>query len=119
MYPSLSDLLKDLLGINLPLPIQTFGFFVAISFLLAAYFLQTELRRKENEGLLKPVQKKILTGAPPQTSEIILGCVVAFLFGYKLLLIIIHYSDFVNDPAGMIFSREGIFWGGILFGAGY
>ncbi len=30
-----------------------------------------------------------------------------------------RYSDFVDDPAGMIFSRVGIWWGGILFCAGY
>ena len=48
MYPSISDLLRDLFGINLPLPVKTFGFFVAISFLLAAYFLQKELKRKEH-----------------------------------------------------------------------
>lgn len=119
MYPSISDLLKDLLGISLPLPIQTFGFFVAISFLLAAYFLQKELRRKEKNGLLNPVHKKILTGAPPKLSEIIVGSIVAFLLGYKLIWVAGNYSDFVNDPAGMIFSRSGNFLGGLLFSAAY
>src|ERR1044072_2603328 len=106
MYPSISDLLKDLFGINLPLPIQTFGFFVAISFLLAAYFLQKELKRKEQQGLLQPVHKKILTGSPPKTSEIILGCMLSFLLGYKMLFVATNYTVFVDDPAGMIFSRS-------------
>ncbi|MEZ5069131.1 MAG: hypothetical protein R2847_11910 [Bacteroidia bacterium] len=53
MYPTLSDLLNDLFGINLPLPIQTFGLMMALSFFLAAYTLTLELKRKEKNGLLK------------------------------------------------------------------
>jgi phosphatidylglycerol:prolipoprotein diacylglycerol transferase len=119
MYPSISDLLRDLFGINLPLPVKTFGFFVAISFLLAAYFLQRELKRKEQQGLLKPEHKKMLTGTAPKTSEIIFGCILAFVLGYKLLFVAAHYSAFVDDPAAMIFSRSGNFFGGLLFAAGY
>ena len=37
-------------GIYVPLPIQTFGFWVAIAFLAAAYIIQIELKRKEDEG---------------------------------------------------------------------
>src|SRR5687768_16077414 len=119
MYPSISDLLRDLFGINIPLPIETFGFFVAISFLLAAYFLQRELKRKEQQGLLQPMHKKVLTGAPPKTYEIILGGILVFLLGYKLLFVASNYTAFVDDPAAMIFSRAGNFFGGLLFGAGY
>ena len=38
MYPTISYLLEDLLGINIPLPIQTFGFFVALSFIVGSLF---------------------------------------------------------------------------------
>src|SRR5690242_7522551 len=107
MYPSISDLLKDLFGINIPLPIQTFGFFVAISFLLAAYFLQKELKRKEREGLLQPVHKKALDGTPPKISEIILGSILLFFLGYKSVYAAVNYMAFVDDPAALIFSREG------------
>ena len=47
MYPTISDFLLDFFGVNLPLPIQTFGFMLAISFLLAATTLKRELMRKE------------------------------------------------------------------------
>ena len=54
MYPTISHLLNDLFGINIPLPIQTFGFWVAIAFVAAAYVVTKELKRKENEGHLSP-----------------------------------------------------------------
>src|SRR5947208_1973471 len=119
MYPSISDLLADLFGVHIPLPIQTFGFFVAIAFLLAAYLLQRELKRKEHEGLLHSKQTKILRGAPPSAMEIFFGALVSFLLGYKLFLIVARYSDFVNDPAQFIFSKDGNFLGGILLAAAY
>ena len=56
MYPTISHLIEDLFGIYIPLPIQTFGFWVAIAFLAAAYIIQIELRRKEEEGKSKPIK---------------------------------------------------------------
>ena len=53
MYPTISDLLKGIFGINIPLPIQSFGFMLAISFLCAAYTLQLELKRKEKDEALR------------------------------------------------------------------
>jgi hypothetical protein len=47
MYATISDLLLDLFGIYIPLPIQTFGFFLGLSFLGAFWATQSELKRKE------------------------------------------------------------------------
>ena len=58
MYPTISHLIYDLFGINIPLPIQTFGFFVALAFLAAAYTLSLELKRKESQGFLFSVKVK-------------------------------------------------------------
>ena len=58
MYPTISHLINDLLGLNIPLPIQTFGFWVAIAFLSAAMVLVSELKRKESEGLISSSKVK-------------------------------------------------------------
>ncbi len=116
MYPTISDLLKDLFGINIPLPIQSFGFFVAISFLLAAYTLTIELKRKENQGLLKPLSKKTLRGEPAKISELIFSGVIGFIIGYKLIHFIFNYHDLVANPQQALLSGDGNLIGGILAG---
>jgi len=117
LYPTISDLLKDLFGINIPLPIQSFGFFVAISFLLAAYTLSLELKRKETLGLVLPVTKKILKGAPASRQELFFNALIGFLLGYKLIYFAMNYSSLVDNPQKALLSTEGTFVGGILAAA--
>ena len=62
MYPTISHLIEDLFGINIPLPIQTFGFWVAIAFLAASYVIKNELQRKEKEGKISIIKIKKIVG---------------------------------------------------------
>jgi phosphatidylglycerol---prolipoprotein diacylglyceryl transferase len=50
MYASLSDLLRDLFGLNIPLPIQTFGLMLGLSFAGAFITAVNELKRRESLG---------------------------------------------------------------------
>lgn len=113
MYPTISDLLQDLFGFYFPLPVQTFGFFVAISFLLAAYTLSLELKRKEASGLLKPNTKRILKGAPATTSELITNGIIGFLVGFKIIYFVFHYSELIDNPQEAILSGKGSILGGL------
>ncbi|MEO8088457.1 MAG: prolipoprotein diacylglyceryl transferase family protein [Bacteroidota bacterium] len=117
MYPTISDLLRDIFGINIPLPIQSFGFFVAISFLLAAYTLSLELRRKETLGLISPFTRKVLTGAPATWQEILLNVIIGFVLGYKLIYFGMNYSSLVDNPQKALLSMVGSIPGGILAAA--
>ena len=114
MYPNISYLLNDLFGINIPLPIQTFGFFVAIAFLLSSWTLSLELKRKEEEGLISATKRKKIIGKKVSPLDLIVHAIVGFLVGYKLLYAGLNYSDFVNNPQGMILSSEGHFLGGLI-----
>lgn len=117
MYPTISDLVNDLTGIYIPLPIQTFGFFLAISFLCAAWTLSLELKRKEKEGLLMPVIQKKTKGKPASYADYAVSALAGFLIGWKLLYVITHYNEFVNDTQGVILSSKGNVSGGILVAA--
>ncbi len=114
MYPTISDALFDLFGINIPLPLPSFGFFVALSFLLAAYLFTIELKRKETNGLLKPTIKPVVIGAPASMQDLILNGLFGFVIGFKLPILVLEYSDFVLNPPSYILSTKGIFIGGVI-----
>jgi phosphatidylglycerol:prolipoprotein diacylglycerol transferase len=117
MYPTISDFLLDFFGLNLPLPIQTFGFMLAISFFLAAYTLKLELIRKEKEGLLSCHVVTIVHGKPASIADILSSALTGFIIGFKLIFIILNYSTFVEDTQGVLLSSKGNLFGGVLIAA--
>lgn len=115
MYPNLYYFLKDALGIEpwgFTQYINSFGFFVALSFLLAAFLLSKELQRKEGEGLLSGSIEKTLVGAPASWGELAGNFIFGFIVGYKLLGVFLQNEDI--HPQEYIFSSKGSFLGGIL-----
>ncbi len=117
MYPTISDLLQDLFGINIPLPIQSFGFMMAISFMLAAYTLQSELVRKEKQGILHSFWVNVVKGAPATRADILGSLLTGFFVGYKVLYAAMNYSEFVVDTQGVLLSAKGNLIGGLFVGA--
>ena len=117
MYPTISHLLFDLFGINIPLPIQTFGFWVAIAFIFASWIISNELKRKEKEGFLSSTKVNEIIGESLTTSEIISSLLTGFFIGFKFIEAIFHYTDLVNNPQDFILSTRGNLLGGILIAA--
>ena len=117
MYPTISHLLNDLLGTNLTLPIATFGFFVAIAFLVGGWIISKELKRKEQEGLLQSIKQKVLIGEGITKIEILTSGIGGFLAGFKLIHAFTHYDDLVHNPQEFILSTQGNFIGGIAIAA--
>ncbi len=117
MYPTLSDLLKDLLGINIPLPIQMFGFMVALAFIIGHYVIVSELRRKKELGYFTSTTRIETIGLPASSKELWSNGLIGFLLGYKLIYIAFHYSLFIQDPPSVLLSFDGNFFAGIIVGA--
>jgi prolipoprotein diacylglyceryltransferase len=116
MYPNLYYFFKDVFGIQLSglKFVNSFGFFVALSFILAAYFLTKELKRKESEGLVGFEEAKILVGSGPNWGGVILNAVFGFIFGFKLIGILLNKDVAIADPQSYILSGQGSVWAGIL-----
>ncbi|MEL6865368.1 MAG: prolipoprotein diacylglyceryl transferase family protein, partial [Bacteroidota bacterium] len=117
MYPDLSYILHALIGTqpdNASSVIKTFGLFLVLAILTAAYILSLEIRRKEKEGLLKPVQQKITVGEPASMFDLASNALLGFILGFKALYIFYHFPEFKIDPAAIILSGKGHWLGGII-----
>lgn len=115
MYPNLYFFLKDTFGFE-PWAwtrfVNSFGFFVAIGFILGAVVLTRELKRKERQQLLFPVDEHVTVGKPASVSELIANAILGFLVGYKALGIFLSTEEL--SPQEYIFSSKGSLMGGLL-----
>ncbi|MEP6626699.1 MAG: prolipoprotein diacylglyceryl transferase family protein, partial [Ginsengibacter sp.] len=118
MYPNLYFALNDWFGwkVNAFKIFYTFGIFVALAFIVAAYFLTAELKRKEKQGLLIPREETITTGEPASIFDLLINGIIGFIFGYKLIGAFIASRQQGIDLQEFIFSSQGSVIGGLLIG---
>ena len=118
MYPNLYYAFRDLFHVEWqPLRfINSFGFFVAISFILAAVILSSELRRKSKQGLLQPTEVQVMVGKPASFIDLLLNFLLGFVLGYKILALFIMNKSVTDDPQAFIFSDRGSWPAGIVLG---
>lgn len=118
MYPNLYYFFKDAFRVEIGFLrfINSFGFFVAIAFLVSAALLARELRRKSKKGLFHPTEMKHVVGKPATTAELILNFALGFLLGYKIIALFFLSSEHTQDPQAYIFSSMGNLPAGIIIG---
>lgn len=116
MFPTLSYLIEYLFGLYIPLPVQTFGLFVGLAFLVAYYIFKLELIRKESLGQILPIKQEITVGEAAHPIEIAMNAIIGFLIGFKLIHALFNYTDLVEDPQAFLLSTNGSLIGGILLG---
>ncbi|MGB1248864.1 MAG: prolipoprotein diacylglyceryl transferase [Chitinophagales bacterium] len=125
-YATIPDFINDILGTEIArYPINTYGFFVAMGFFVAAIAANIELKRRGELGLLPSKKATVIEGVKVKWTDLISPFIVWFLFGFKLLGAVIFDVDLLRqgqDSVAYILSLQG-FWGvGILTGllaAGY
>lgn len=116
MYPNLYYFFKEVLGVEWEWArfLNSFGFFVALSFIISAIVLTKGLQRKEKQGFLFPKEEKRVFGKPATMGELLLNGLLGFLMGYKIIGAFLSAGDGV-DPQQYIFSADGSWGAGILF----
>ena len=117
MYPNLYYIFKYLFGIEISglKIVNSFGFFVAISFLISAWFLMRELKRKQAQGIFTYRETEITIGKSVSIAELLTNFMLGFIMGYKLLGVFI-VKDALEDPQAFIFSGNGSMAAGLLLG---
>lgn len=119
MYPTLYHALLDLTGLDLPFLkfLNSFGFFVALAFILASWTLGLELKRKAGQGSLAPSKRTVVIGLPATPLELITSALIGFLLGWKGLYLLLNFTESTSDPQAFLLSGKGVLLGGIAVAA--
>ena len=86
---------------------------VATGFIVASVVINSELKRKEKQGLLFPREEYITIGKPASFLDLLINFVVGFGFGFKFLGLVVNKPADIS-PQAYIFSSEGSLIGGLL-----
>ena len=103
-FPYLTDVLRAI-GVDIPLPVPTFGLMVGIAFFTGQWIAKLEGRR-----LMPTLPPEFMTNA----------CLYAFLAGLvgaRLFHVLEYPREFLADPGAMLLSRGGFtIFGGLIAG---
>jgi len=117
MFPLLSDLIAYVFGVTTVLPIPTFGFFVALAFILAYFTFLSEFKRKEAAGEIDPFERELKSRKSPSMTDYLEYGFLGFIIGFKVIGAFVFSEDFSQSPLRFIFSLKGSWFFAILLSA--
>lgn len=123
MYPTLYHALLDLFGWDIPALklINSFGLFVALAFVTAAYTLRKEMDRKQGEGFFRPTSATLTVGGPVAWTEYATQALIGFILGWKFLYLAFNAGELFQSgmPQRHLFSLEGSPVMGLILAAAF
>ncbi len=124
MYPTIYHALYDMFGLDWTWTklLNSFGFFVALAFVVASYTLGLELKRKGREGHLKSERRKIILGKGPEWADVITNGIIGFIVGWKFVYLFLNSARLFQPgetPQQHIFSSEGYWFLGLIMGLAF
>jgi prolipoprotein diacylglyceryl transferase len=121
MYPNLRYAFYDIFGLDIPALalVQTYGFFLALTFLACGVALSSDLRRREKLGLLQGMEESKEVGKPLSVVDVFVNALLGFLFGFKGFYAIQNPEMFIGSDASnyLLSMQHGSWVGGIFLAA--
>ena len=117
MFATIYHFVYFLTGLELPFlkVVNTFGFFVALSIGGAYWAFKKEFDRKSLAGIFPTMKVVVEQGKPLNKSEYVINAVMAFVFGYKILYLLIETQKTPGfAPPDHVFTAEGSWWLGLV-----
>lgn len=114
MYPNLSYLFHDCFNTpfdNWTSVFKTYGISLAITFGICSMILKNELKRRELEGLIKPIS----TSSFSKWSENIFLILISAIIGYKMVYIGLNIDAFKLNSRDLVLSWQGNVLGSVFF----
>lgn len=125
-YATIPEFINSVLGVNLPdIPINTYGFFVAMGFMVAAIVASKELKRRGELGMINDIPSTEVIGAKPNWKDFVFPVLMSYFVGMKIVGALIHNPSLLTkgqQTVSYLFSGEGFhLYGAILaaIAAGY
>lgn len=114
MYPTLYHAFYDMFGLDWQWAklLNSFGFFVALAFVIASYILGAELKRKARLRMFRPMEKTVEIGGKPNWPDILTSGLMGFIIGWKMIYLFLNGSELFSggsNPQQEIFSSRG-YW---------
>lgn len=87
---------------------------VALAFVSASIIMASELKRKEDLGLIGTTTRTYMKGLPSSWMDKATSGLIGFILGFKGLALILGDGSELDDPQSFLLSLQGSFLGGIL-----
>jgi prolipoprotein diacylglyceryltransferase len=109
MYPNLRYAFYDLFGLDIPLLalVQSYGFFLAMAFLVSTLVLIQEMKRREKAGLMKGIHESVVTGLAATPVEIATNAIIGFLIGWKVGYALFNGAEVASNGIAFLASMKG------------
>jgi phosphatidylglycerol:prolipoprotein diacylglycerol transferase len=112
MFPNLTYLIHYLTGLNVPLPVPTCGFVMALSFWMTYWVFTLEFARKKARGIIPPLDVHRLM------DRLLFWCGIIGFAGALLLAKLENLRGLSTHPLRWLLTYNGLtYYGGLIFGA--
>lgn len=115
-YATIWDFVNSILGTKISsVPPNTYGFMMAMAFIVGIFLARNELARKTKLGIFPKAGKEIVVGQGINLTDVLLYALFGFILGLKIFGYFQDPALFKANAQAFILSMQGSIPGGLLF----